>query len=80
MALQQMKDIVNAVAAKYSNLRIALHHRLGTLEVGEWAVVVVVTSGHRAEGFEACQEVMNRLKADVPIWKQEEGPDGSRWM
>ena len=80
MALTQMQAIVSDVEGRYENLSIAAHHGLGTLEVGEWAVIVAVASGHRAEGFEACQEVMARVKADVPIWKQEEGPDGNRWV
>ena len=79
MALHVMETIVTEVEAAHENLSVAVHHRLGTLEVGEWAVIVVVTSGHRAEAFAACRDVIDRLKREVPIWKQEQGPDGAVW-
>lgn len=80
MALKLMHRIVDATAAAYPSTRIALHHRVGTLAIGDTAVVVAVASAHRKAAFDACQEVIDRLKADVPIWKHEHGPDGAEWV
>ena len=80
MAQRQMSRIVETVEADYPGVRVAVHHRTGTLEVGDVAVIVVATSPHRAEAFEACRSVIDRLKADVPIWKREIGPGGAEWV
>lgn len=57
-------------------VKVALQHRLGTLEVGEVAVVVAVGGGHREETFAACRHVIEELKRRVPIWKREHFADG----
>lgn len=59
--------------------RIALLHRTGTLEVGESAVVVVVSSPHRAEAFAAARFCIDALKRSVPIWKRETWAGGESW-
>ena len=59
--------------------RIALLHRTGVLEVGESAVVVVVSAPHRAEAFEAARFCIDTLKRSVPIWKRETWADGESW-
>lgn len=79
MALRVLQDIVDAVAAEFS-ARVAVHHRLGTLEIGEAAVVVAVSAPHRGPAFVACQATIDRLKADVPIFKREVRGDGSVWV
>lgn len=62
-------------------VRVALAHRVGALEVGETAVVVVVASPHRAEAFAACRYLIDQLKIRVPIWKHEHYTDGdSCWV
>jgi molybdopterin synthase catalytic subunit len=58
-------------------------HRLGEVPIGEASVLVVVASEHRGPAFEACRFLMDRLKAEVPIFKQERlaAPDGAtRWV
>lgn len=57
-------------------VRVALQHRIGTLEVGEVAVVVVAAGAHRDEAFAACRHVIEELKRRVPIWKREYFADG----
>lgn len=58
-----------------------IEHRLGEVGVGEASVAIAVSAAHRREAFAAAQWLMERIKADVPIWKCEEGPDGSRaWV
>jgi molybdopterin synthase catalytic subunit len=59
--------------------RLALLHRVGRLEVGEVAVVVVASTPHRAEAFAAAQFCIDTLKHTVPIWKRETWEGGSDW-
>jgi molybdopterin synthase catalytic subunit len=59
--------------------RIAILHRTGRIEVGESSVLVVVSTPHRAESFEAGRFAIDALKASVPIWKHETWRDGSAW-
>jgi len=59
---------------------MAIHHRVGQLEVGEVSVAVAVAAEHRAAAFEACQFAVDQLKANAPIWKKEFTPDGSYWV
>jgi len=68
---------VKAEAETRWPVRVALRHRLGTLEVGETAVIVVAAGAHREEAFLACRQVIEELKKRVPIWKREHFADGS---
>jgi molybdopterin synthase catalytic subunit len=62
-------------------VRVALEHRLGTLEIGEAAVAVVAAGAHRDEAFAACRHVIEELKSRVPIWKREQFADGGHdWV
>jgi molybdopterin synthase catalytic subunit len=68
------------VEADIPGSRVAVQHRLGMLEIGDVAVMIAAASAHRAEAFDACRLVIDRLKQDVPIWKREYGPDGEEWV
>lgn len=59
---------------------MALRHRVGRLQVGDAAVIVVAASAHRDEAFVACRHVIEELKRRVPIWKREVYADGSDWV
>lgn len=60
---------------------VALSHRVGLLGVGDVAIVCAAGSGHRAEAFAACRAAVERVKAEVPIWKREILADGSHaWV
>jgi molybdopterin synthase catalytic subunit len=59
--------------------RLALLHRVGTLEVGESSVVVVASAPHRPEAFDAARFGIDALKATVPIWKRETWDGGEDW-
>jgi molybdopterin synthase catalytic subunit len=61
-------------------LRCAVAHRVGDLVPGDLAVVVAASSPHRAEAFEGCRALIERLKHDAPIWKREHGDDGVSWV
>jgi molybdopterin synthase catalytic subunit len=79
-ALAAMRDIVHATRERWPAVdRIALLHRVGQLALSETSVVVVVSSPHRADGFDAARFCIDTLKETVPIWKQEHWAGGSDW-
>jgi molybdopterin synthase catalytic subunit len=80
MALRVMREIVGAIEAASPGVRVAIHHRLGRLEVGEAAVVIAASAPHRAEAFAACRDAIEALKRDVPIWKKEVSVGGATWV
>ncbi|HQR16932.1 MAG TPA: molybdenum cofactor biosynthesis protein MoaE [Gemmatimonadales bacterium] len=80
MAEAECGRIVREAEARWP-VRVVLEHRLGTLEVGEAAVVVVAAGAHRDEAFAACRHVIEELKRRVPIWKREHFVDGGlEWV
>ncbi len=60
--------------------RLAVVHRVGVLAPGDAAVVIAAAAAHRAPAFRACEECLERLKGEVPIWKREVFEDGSEWV
>jgi molybdopterin synthase catalytic subunit len=82
MALAMLRQIVAEIQTRWPRVaEVAIVQRIGRLEVGEVAVVIAVSSGHRDDGcFEACRYAIERLKQIVPIWKKEVGPDGAVWV
>ncbi len=80
MAEKEMAKIVDAVASKYPDVAVRAIHRLGLLVVGEASIVIACASPHRAEAFDACREIIERVKEAVPIWKKERGPAGEEWV
>ena len=78
---EQLEGVVRIfTAADVPGSVLFLHHRLGRIEVGETSVVAVASAPHRGEAFDACRRLIERLKADVPIWKKEFFADGSVWV
>ena len=59
---------------------VAIHHRVGRLEIGEASVVIVAASAHRAEAFQACRYAIERVKQIAPVWKHEFFEDGDAWV
>ena len=55
-------------------------HRVGTLRPTDQIVLVIVTSAHRGDAFDACRFLMDYLKTKAPFWKKERTPDGDRWV
>lgn len=80
MAISEMEKIRQTVLQKWPKARIAIHHRVGILEIGEAAVLIAVSTPHRAQAFEACQFAIDTLKEQVPIWKKEIFEDGEVWV
>ncbi len=80
MALKVLEQIRGEAAERFPAARLAIHHRLGVLEIGDAAVVVSAAAAHRADAFDACRFVIDRLKEDVPIFKREVRGDGTVWV
>ncbi len=82
MAVAKMEQVAAEARQQWPDIvDIAIVQRIGHLKVGELAVVIAVSSGHRNQGcFEACRYAIDRLKQIVPIWKKEIGPDGAEWV
>jgi molybdopterin synthase catalytic subunit len=80
MALAEMKRIVHELAAQAAGVRLAVLHRTGHLPVGDTAVVCAASARHRGEAQHACRSLIDAIKARVPIWKREHGPQGAYWV
>jgi MoaE-MoaD fusion protein len=80
MALRTLSALVRSIEEGTPGARVAVVHRLGTLQVGELAVVIAASAPHRAEAFAACRAAIDRLKEEVPIWKKEVAEDGAEWI
>ncbi|MBK8269681.1 MAG: molybdenum cofactor biosynthesis protein MoaE [Planctomycetes bacterium] len=81
MAMEQMTAIVRQSRERFDILDAAMAHRLGELSIGQASIAVVVSSAHRGPAFDACRWIVDAVKADVPIWKQDVWADGTRtWV
>lgn len=80
MALTLFDALAAEAALRFGGARVVVHHRLGRCGVGEPTVAIAAASPHRAEAFDACRFAIERLKADVPIWKREVYDDGAVWV
>lgn len=80
MAERELEKIVRAVRQKWGITDVSIAHRFGKVGIGEISLVVAVGSAHRAEGFAACQYIVDQIKETVPIWKKEVFKDGEIWI
>lgn len=80
MAIKKMREVADEVRARFPITDIGILHRTGRLEIGETSLLVAVSSGHRAEAFDACHYAVDRIKQVVPVWKKEVWTDGSEWI
>ncbi|HEY9195834.1 MAG TPA: molybdenum cofactor biosynthesis protein MoaE [Mucilaginibacter sp.] len=80
MAISEMEKIAKQAFEKWQVQKVLIHHRTGTLQVGEVPVVIAVSAAHRAAAFDACRYIIDTLKQTVPIWKKEFFDDGEVWV
>lgn len=80
MAISEMKKIAVQAVEKFSLKKIAIHHRVGMLGIGEIPVLIAVSAAHRGAAFDACEFAIDTLKETVPIWKKEVFEDGEVWV
>jgi molybdopterin synthase catalytic subunit len=71
---------IETEAAARWNVRVAIVHRLGHLEIGDISVAIAASSAHRGEAFEAGRYAIDTLKQTVPIWKKEVWAEGAEWI
>jgi molybdopterin synthase catalytic subunit len=71
LAVARLEEIAHELFASWPVRKASILHRTGDLGVGEASVIVAASAPHRADAFEACRHGIERLKADVPIWKKE---------
>lgn len=80
-ALDKLREVCERVAAEHDVHGVAAVHRVGSLDIGDIAVVVATTSAHRGTAFDASRLLIDTLKAEVPIWKHQRFSDGSdEWV
>ncbi|MGL5809570.1 MAG: molybdenum cofactor biosynthesis protein MoaE [Nocardioides sp.] len=80
-ARARLTEVCAAVAEEYDVSAVAAVHRIGSLAIGDVAVIVATAAAHRGEAFAASKALIDRLKAEVPIWKHQRFADGSdEWV
>ena len=76
-----LREIAEKFAAEPDVLSVAVSHRVGTLAIGDVALVAVVSTAHRHEGFDACARLVEEVKHRLPIWKRQVFDDGTdEWV
>jgi molybdopterin synthase catalytic subunit len=80
-AAARLREVVETVAGRHPVTAVAAVHRVGQLAIGDAAVVVAAAAAHRGEAFDAARDLIDDLKATVPIWKHQSFADGSEeWV
>lgn len=80
VAARELRQIAEKAVGQHNLHAVTVIHRVGPLKVGENIVAIVVGAGHRREAFLGCEEILEWLKAEVPIWKKEHRDDGATWV
>ena len=80
LALRGLDLIVAESRENWPAVRLAIHHRIGRMEIGEASVVIAAASPHRADAFAASRYAIERIKQIVPIWKHEYFDGGDVWI
>ena len=80
MAEEMMAKLADALKERYDVHEIAIHHRVGRVELGEPSVVIAVSAAHRADALAACKDAIDILKVEVPLWKKEVYEGGEEWI
>lgn len=80
MAEREMRRVAERITAELPGVRVSVQHRIGTLAVGEVAVVCAASAPHRAEAFTAARRLIDGIKETVPIWKHELGEGSGQWV
>jgi molybdopterin synthase catalytic subunit len=80
MAEETMAALAADLTERHGLAAVAIHHRVGRVEIGEPSVVIAVSAAHRAAALAACQEAIDTLKQTVPLWKKEVYAGGEEWI
>ncbi len=77
VAEKMIRQIEQEIQAKYGVSYVRVVHRIGALAIGDTAIIAMAYAAHRREAFQACEEAVERVKHEVPVWKEEFYMDGS---
>jgi molybdopterin synthase catalytic subunit len=80
MAEPMLARLADELTAKHGLSKVAIHHRVGRVEIGEPSVVIAVSAPHRAAALDACREAIDTLKETIPLWKKEVYTGGEEWI
>ena len=80
MAEDVMAKLAADLDSRYDLCSVAIHHRVGRVEIGEASVVIAVSAPHRQDALAACKEAIDTLKETVPLWKKEAYEGGEEWI
>jgi molybdopterin synthase catalytic subunit/molybdopterin converting factor small subunit len=80
MAEDVMAELAADLKGRYDLAELAIHHRIGRVEIGEPSVVIAASAAHRHAALAACHEAIDRLKETVPLWKKEVYEGGEEWI
>jgi molybdopterin synthase catalytic subunit len=80
VATDEMEKIAKEATEKFRLLHVDIIHRIGRLRVGENILIIVVSAGHRPDGYAGSRYIIEEIKKSVPIWKKELTKDGGRWV
>lgn len=80
LALRSFERIAGEVGERVPDAVLAIHHRVGRLDIGEASVVIAAASAHRAEAFAVCRYAIERIKQIAPVWKHEVFDGGASWV
>jgi molybdopterin synthase catalytic subunit len=80
MAEEMMEKLARDLRERYDLHGIAIHHRVGRVELGEPSVVIAVSAAHRKDALAACRDAIDILKLEVPLWKKEVYDGGEEWI
>jgi molybdopterin synthase catalytic subunit len=80
MAESMLARLGEELTEKYRLRAIAIHHRVGRVEIGEPSVVIATSAPHRADALDACREAIETLKETIPLWKKEVYVGGEEWI
>jgi molybdopterin synthase catalytic subunit len=80
LALKTFERIAAEIRARWPSAGLALHHRVGRLEIGDASVAIATRSPHRGDAYAACRYAIERVKQIAPIWKREVFDGGDAWI
>jgi MoaE-MoaD fusion protein len=80
MAEPMLARLADELTEKHGLCKIAIHHRVGRVEIGEASVAIAVSAPHRAAALAACREAIDTLKETIPLWKKEVYMGGEEWI
>jgi molybdopterin synthase catalytic subunit len=80
MAEAMLVRLGRELTERHGLCEVAIHHRLGRVEIGEASVVIAASAQHRSAALDACREAIETLKATIPLWKKEVYAGGEEWI